>query len=87
MTYGKIKENTYYKKEHERTKLRMAGGSWSINMSEINDEVENIIYKTNKHTYKITLKKAKEFGFYRTFQDELKLVVPEKHWEKDKGNI
>ena len=24
--------------------------------------------------------KAKEFGFYRTFQDELKLVVPEKHW-------
>ena len=80
MTYGKVKNDTYYKKEHERTKLRMAGGSWSINMAEINDKIKNIIYKTNKNTYSITLDKAKEFGFYRTFQDELKLVVPEKHW-------
>ena len=80
MTYGKIKNDTYYKKEHERTKLRMAGGSWSINMSEITDNIKNIIYKTNKNTYSITLDKAKKLGFYRTFQDELKLVVPEKHW-------
>ena len=85
MTYGIVKNNTYYKKEHEKTKLRMAGGSWSINMAEINDNIENIVYKTNKNIYKITLKKAKEVGFYRTFQGELKLVVPELNWEKDKN--
>ena len=79
--YGQITDDTYFKREHERTKLRIAGGSWTLNMAELNNDVVNIIFTTNKGTYKIKYDKAKEKGFYRKFQDELKLVVPEKYWE------
>ena len=87
--YGIIDGDTYIKHEHERTKLRLAGGSWSLNMEELNNEVKNIIFSTDKGTYKIKYNKAKERGFYRTFNGELKLVVPEKEWNfipKEKWN-
>ena len=75
---------TYLISEHERTKLRIAGGSWSLNMEELNDEVEDIVFTTSKGKYRITYQKAKEKGFYRTFQGETKLVVPEKEWSFSK---
>ena len=79
--YGIVKGDTYYKREHERTKLKMSGGAWTINMAEVNDSVKNIIYKTDKGIYKIEYDKAVKKGFYRNFQGETKLVVPEKEWE------
>jgi len=78
--YGKIVGDTYFKHEFEKTKLRMAGGSWSLNMAELNDDVTDIVFTTQKGIYRIKYKKAKEKGFYRTFQEEVKLVVPEKYW-------
>ena len=79
--YGIVKGDTYYKREHERTKLKMSGGAWPINMAEVNDSVKNIVYKTDKGTYKIEYDKAVKKGFYRSFQGETKLVVPEKERE------
>tara|TARA_R100000789_G_C2984153_1_gene144317 strand:+ start:95 stop:358 length:264 start_codon:yes stop_codon:yes gene_type:complete len=79
--YGKIVGKTYLKREHERTKLKLAGGSWSLNMDELTDNVEDIVFTTSKGKYKITYKKAKEKGFYRVFQGETKLIVPQKEWE------
>ena len=79
--YGIVKGDTYYKREHERTKLKMSGGACTINMAEVNDSVKNIDYKTDKGTYKIEYDKAVKKGFYRSFQGETKLVVPEKEWE------
>ena len=65
--YGIVKGDTYYKREHERTKLKMSGGAWTINMEEVNDKVKNIVYKTDKGIYKIEYDKAVKKGFYRIF--------------------
>ena len=50
-------------------------------MDELTDNVEDIVFTTSKGKYKITYKKAKEKGFYRVFQGETKLIVPQKEWE------
>ena len=78
--YGQIIGDTYFKNEYEKTKLRIAGGSWTLNMAELNDDVVDIVFTTQRGIYRIKYDKAKENGFYRKFQDEIKLVVPEKHW-------
>ena len=84
MSYGKIVGNAYIKNEDEKQKLRMGGGSWSINLSEISDLVEEIIYITNKAKYKIDKDVAIAKGFIRSMSTkgvvENKLIVPIKHW-------
>ena len=77
-----IKEGTLHKYEREETKLRLLGGSWSINIGEYDlTEVDTIIYETTKTIYKIDKNKAKEKGFIRTFKGEPKLIVPISSWE------
>lgn len=74
--------NTLLKKEKESAKLRMGGGSWSINI-DLQDlsKIKSIIYQTEKHKYTISTSDAMEHGFMRILGGEKKLVVPIKHWD------
>ena len=79
---GWIEDKTYYKYEDEGMKLRIAKGSWSINLEEIAGKpVEKIVYQTEKAIYTIGFHKARKHGFIRNFRGETKLIVPLKYWE------
>tara|TARA_R100000005_G_C4993407_1_gene200467 strand:- start:271 stop:528 length:258 start_codon:yes stop_codon:yes gene_type:complete len=82
--HGMLQDGIYIKKESEKDVLRIGGGSWTINLDEINNkDVERIVYFTEKNLYRITYKKAFEKGFFRILAGEKKLVVPIKHWTKE----
>jgi hypothetical protein len=75
--------DTLLKKEKENSKLRMGGGSWSINLDKQDlIKIKTIIYQTEKHTYTISTKDAMDHGFIRILGGEKKLVVGEKYWTK-----
>ena len=81
MLRGQIKNKTYTKLEREKGKLRMAGGSWTINLDDVPlGEVDKIVYITESRRYEITREKAIEKGFEQKFKGESKLVVPERWW-------
>ena len=88
MSYGKIVGNTYIKKEDEKQKLRMGGGSWSINLAEISEIVKEIVFITSESKYRIDKEIAIAKGFIRSMSTkgviEKKLIVPIKHWIKEK---
>lgn len=71
------------KKEKEKDKLRMGGGSWSINLDEINKEPSSIKYITELTTYTISYADARLRGFIRVLGGEKKLIVPIKYWTTD----
>lgn len=81
--HGVLVGKTYTKHEREKDKLRMGGGSWSINLSEIKPETEVINYITEDYTYTISFHKAVEKGFTRVLGGEEKLVVPITHWARN----
>ena len=83
MTHGYIINNTYYKHEKESGKLRMGGGSWTINLKEIDDSILTVRYKTEKAIYQIQLSAAEKKGFVKQFKGEPKLVVPIQYWKKE----
>jgi hypothetical protein len=59
----------------------MSGGSWTINMDEIELEgISTIRYITSTNKYEIDVGTARNKGFFMKFQGENKLVVPIKHW-------
>lgn len=84
--HGTIKDMVYTKYEDEGNILRMCpGGAWTINLDEVNmDDVKLIRYITPEHIYSIYPEDALMLGFIREFQGEEKLVVPLKHWAKEK---
>lgn len=77
---GVLVDDCYTKKEDEANKLRMGGGSWSINLDELPDEAQTIVYKTPLRTYAIGRDDAFTHGFARNLGGENKLVVPLKFW-------
>lgn len=78
-----IENNILYKKEKESGKLRMGGGSWTINMDKFDlDIVDEIHYITEQYVYVIQTNDAKWNGYIKEFQGETKLVVAIKHWIK-----
>lgn len=80
---GVLKDGIYTKREDEKNKLRMAGGSWSINLDELPSEgVRLIEYITPLTNYVITREDAMKFGFVRMLGGEKKLVVPLSCWQK-----
>jgi len=82
MAHGKIVGSTYYKIEREKDRLRMAGGSWSINLSELDmTKVDTIVFTSEKARYTISTTDALAHGFQRTLGLENKLVVPVKNWK------
>lgn len=79
--HGQIyNKRVYVKNEDEKEKLRIGGGSWTIKIDELTDEIELIVYITDKGKYGIKRARAEEKGFVRTFNGEEKLVVPVKEW-------
>jgi hypothetical protein len=81
---GLTEGSTYVKWENEKEKLRIGGGSWSINLADCNlsdPNIQSIRFETDKAIYRIGKAKAVGFGFKRNFQGEAKLVVPIKYWE------
>jgi len=81
--HGQIVDRHYRKKEDESQKLRLGGGSWTINLDEIDGkEIDEITLITEKNEYNISYTKAFSNGFIRILQGETKLVVPIKHWDK-----
>ena len=80
-----VEGNKLIKLEKETSRLRMGGGSWTINLDLLPDNVSVIEYRTHVARYTIDLAWAKEKGFERNFQDENKLVVPIKNWRIRKG--
>ena len=87
MSYGKVVGDAYIKNEDENQKLRMGGGSWSINLDEIDDLVKEIVYITKKAKYRIDRETAIAKGFIRNMSTkgiiESKLIVPIRHWNKE----
>lgn len=87
MSIIKIENNKMIKMEKESSKLRIGGGSWTINLDKVNlDDINEIEYLTHKSRYNISKDAALSKGFYRTFQGERKLVVPLKHWSEVRHN-
>ena len=85
--HGFIENGTYYKKEYEKMKLRMGGGSWTIPTNEIkNHDIERIRYKTEANVYEIDLEDAWCSGWEGNFKGEDKLVVPIKNWTITRRN-
>lgn len=78
--HGTLLDDSYTKKEDKANMLRMGGGAWSINLDELPDEAQTIIYKTVLETYVIGRDDAFKFGFVRQLGGENKLVVPLKFW-------
>lgn len=79
-----INGDTYVKYEKESGKLRMSGGSWTINLDKINlDKVKIIRYITEKYNYQIKTDDATGKGYIRNFRGENKLVVPIAEWTKE----
>ena len=85
--HGTVNNGIYIKKESEKGKLRSFGkplGSWTINLDEVNnEEIENIVYFTEKYIYRISYKKAFDKGYVKTLAGELKLIVPVKEWKRE----
>lgn len=79
---GVIKNGIYTKREDEKNKLRMGGGSWSINLDELPKDTQLIEYITPTDRYVVSMSNAVQYGFIRMLGGEKKLVVPLKHWSK-----
>jgi len=78
-----IKNYVLHKHEKESSKLRMAGGSWTVNVDQFPlAEYHSIRYITKQYVYEIDSEQALANGFYKTLGGENKLVVPIKHWSK-----
>ena len=80
MKHATIKGTTLVKREKESSKLRMAGGSWTINLDHLPELVQAFQYITDKCTYTIDRTKAFDVGWILVMQGERKLVVPVEHW-------
>ena len=82
---GFILNGVYNKNEDEKNQLRMGGGSWTINLTDLTGEVTLVRYYTGKGMYEIPFYDAVLNGFERTFvtndRSEKKLVVPIKFWK------
>ena len=80
-THGWIIDHTYYKNEDEQHKLRMCGGSWTINLNELTGEhVLNFEYRTNRAVYRVDFETVRKHGFKRELGGEPKMVVPVSVW-------
>lgn len=77
---GTLIDDCYTKREDESNKLRLGGGSWTINLDDLPDEAQTIVYKTVSGTYVIGRADAFTHGFVRQLGGENKLVVPLKFW-------
>ncbi len=80
---GKIEHNIYYKYEDEKDKLNLYGGAWTLNLTELGNDVKKIkkiVYTTSKATYVIDMYKAKKQGLIKVYQGEKKLIIPLKYW-------
>ena len=78
-----IKDGVLIKYEKESGKLRLSGGSWTINMDKINlDDVDGFKYITRDYIYEIQKEDAISGGYFREFRGENKLVVPISKWKK-----
>lgn len=84
--HGRVNElGVFCKREDEKQKLRMAGGSWYINLDEVDvSKVNRICYITDKATYEISARDAVTHGFRAILGGEEKLVVPIRFWEQKK---
>ncbi len=77
-----INGDTFVKYEKESGKLRMSGGSWTINLDKIKlESVKYIRYITERFVYQISSTYATDKGYIRNFQGENKLVVPISNWK------
>lgn len=85
--HGVVIDGIYYKHEKEKDRLRIGGGSWSINRAEIlGKDVDTFVFTSEVAKYIITHKDAVKHGFIRTLGGEDKLVVPVRYWE-EKVNV
>ena len=76
-----VDDGVYYKIEHEKDRLKMGNGSWTIPVSIFTmDNVKAYCYQTEKGQYTVSKRMAVTKGFERVFQGENKLVVPLKNW-------
>ena len=81
---GLVDNGLYIKKETEKGMLRMSGGSWSINLDDIaNQDIDNIVYFTERCIYRISYNRAHEKGCIKEMAGEKKLIVPIKFWKKE----
>ena len=77
-----IDGDTFVKYEKESGKLRLSGGSWTINLGKINlEDVKYIRYITDRFVYQISSTDATDKGYIRNFRGENKLVVPISNWK------
>lgn len=73
----------YVKREKEASRLRLGGGSWTINLARVEGfDVAWVNYLTEVAVYRIAWKDANFHGFERELGGEPKLVVPVKFWKR-----
>ena len=79
-----IKDGVLTKYEKESSKLRMGGGSWTINLDKVSlDSLTDIVYITKRWRYSIEVSHAFQYGWIKMLGGENKLVIPLKYWNKD----
>lgn len=81
MKHATVKGTVLVKKEKESSKLRMGGGSWTINLDNLPELIDRFEYITEKAKYTIDREKAFEVGWTLVLQGEKKLVVPISNWD------
>jgi hypothetical protein len=83
MNRSYISDGVLYKYEKERSKLRMSGGAWSINVDKFDlESITRIVYITEGYRYDISKDAAISGGYFRSLGGENKLVVPLDKWDK-----
>ncbi len=85
--YYWVEDGILNKKEDEKQKLKMGGGSWTIPLNRLTENISAICYLTEVGKYCISKEIALSSGFVRKFKDEEKLVVPIKNWNLNKRGV
>ena len=79
-----IKDGVLTKYEKESSKLRMGGGSWTINLDKVSlDFLTKVVYITNRYKYSIHTVDALNKGWIKILGGENKLIIPLRHWKRD----
>lgn len=83
MNRSYISNGVLVKYEKESSKLRLSGGSWTVNVDKFDlGLINRIVYITEGFRYDIDKDDAISSGYFRNLGGENKLVVPIENWKR-----
>lgn len=87
--HGEIKNGNFYREVDYWKDRLIKWNSWSIHPDALEiikrEKVKNLIYKTDKDTFCISLEEAIKYGFEGNLGGGRTIYIPLKHWVKMKA--